>query len=88
MGKTHGRSRQPIPYPFGSGAHGRANPWVGLPGCAMTNRIYIESDWSRILILNMLQDRKVLTVYYYAKYEFQCLHSFCLLHLMLAEFYG
>jgi hypothetical protein len=31
MGKTHGQSSRPIPYPFGSGAHGRSDPWAGLP---------------------------------------------------------
>jgi hypothetical protein len=32
MGKAHGRSQRPKPYPFGSGAHGRTYPWVELPG--------------------------------------------------------
>jgi hypothetical protein len=32
MGRAHGRTSRPIPYPFGSGAHGRTCPWVKLPG--------------------------------------------------------
>jgi hypothetical protein len=31
MGHAHGRTSRPIPYPFGSGAHGRTYPWVKLP---------------------------------------------------------
>jgi hypothetical protein len=32
VGMTHGSKQRPILCPFGSGAHGRACPWVKLPG--------------------------------------------------------
>jgi hypothetical protein len=31
MGRFHGRTSRPIPYPFGSGAHGQTYPWVEMP---------------------------------------------------------